>query len=96
MSTTSTEHPLLGNNTAFTTGQEQAILLAGTNNPINESIASVDQTKNIATENCDSSSDTSEDANEEMSWLAKIFDPTIQKVERWEEDWDTSSESEDS
>jgi hypothetical protein len=34
----------------------------------------------------------SDDDSDEMSWLVKIFDPTIPKVESWEEDWDTDSE----
>mmetsp|Transcript_13805 Transcript_13805/g.33422 ORF Transcript_13805/g.33422 Transcript_13805/m.33422 type:complete len:94 (+) Transcript_13805:266-547(+) len=60
-----------------------------------ESIQSVDQAENIVTENSYSSiSDASEDADAEMSWLAKVFDPTVPKIEAWEEDWDTASESE--
>lgn len=59
-----------------------------------ESIQSDEQTDNIVTENLGFSvSDASEDADAEISWLAKVFDPTVPKVEAWEEDWDTASES---
>jgi hypothetical protein len=39
-------------------------------------------------------SECSDDDSNEMSYLVKLFDPTIPKVESWEEDWDTDSEEE--
>lgn len=94
MSTT-TKQPLLRNIETLTKCQEK-VILSETKNEFIEQIDSVDQTNNVVAEHCDSTSDVSEDADDEMSWLAKVFNPTIQKVENWEEDWETASESESS
>ncbi|CAJ1952526.1 unnamed protein product [Cylindrotheca closterium] len=79
---------------AFAKDQEQPISW-DTEGIVIESMQSIGQTENIVTENAEASiSDASEDADDEMSWLAKVFDPTVQKIEDWEQDWDTDSESE--
>ena len=77
-----------------TQDQDQPFVSEGTRVVI-ESMQPVNRDDNIVTENCGSSSDESDDDEaDELSWLAKVFDPTIQKVEDWEENWDTESESE--
>lgn len=94
MSTTNKKAALNKIVAAVAKDQEQPIS-SGMNHLAIETIQSADQINTIVTENCDSSiSDASEDANAEMSWLAKAFDPTVPKVEDWEEDWDSDSESE--
>ena len=91
---TSTEKNALKKTGAFVKDQERTLSSETKRNAI-ESKQAVDRTENIVTENGGSSiSDASEDADAEMSWLVKVFDPTVQKVEDWEEDWDTDSGSE--
>lgn len=90
MSTTNEKANLIKIVGAFAKVQEQPIS-SGIYHLAIETIQSAEQTNTIVTGNCESAS---EDADAEMSWLAKAFDPTVPKVEDWEEDWDTDSEAE--
>lgn len=93
MSRCKNEQPIFQQLDALEGTQDQAFL-SEENSIVIESIQAVYRDHNMVAENCDSSSDPDDDDEaDDLSWLAKVFDPTIQKVEDWEENWDTDSES---